>query len=397
MISAALLIRNMKHVASLTPYLFLSLYFGMSFVIPPGSNADSTRYAAELKNLYEKDVPFDTYFSQLYSEESSQIDVYQPLITWIVSKFTGEHQILFGIYAIVFGYFWFNSLRLARSLLPDHLNNFHLLLLLFFAFINPIWYINGVRMWTAVGMFFYGILLLHFVNNKLGYFFIILPLFFHFSLSIVIALYIAYQLLPKTNLTILYGIYLLTFFVGELDLEVVRMYYDLLPDFMQSRQGYLSDEDTNEIQFLNEQKSIHIILLADIVKYLSISLLSWMFFSMFLKKTMFNTMFTQFFALAIVFSAFSNLVRNISSGGRFTVLSDSLVIFCFIWFLSREINGYIPKNFRHLGTLLLLFAVVVQIRIGTDYVGLFFLIGNPVVNFFNQDTTPIIDYVKSIL
>jgi hypothetical protein len=386
----------MKWANTIGPYLLLSFFFGISFVIAPNSNADSTRYARELKDLYENQITFETYFSQIYSEESSKLDIYQPLITWFVSQFTGNYQWLFGIYAMVFGFFWFKAIRLARSLLPDRLSKFFVLLLLFFAFINPIWSINGVRMWTAVGMFFYGLLLLHFVNNKKGYLFILLPLFVHFSLTIALALYIAYRFLPTKNFTILYGIYVLTFFVGELDLGVIRSYFELLPGFVQSRQGYLNEEYAEGVKAATEQYASHIKLYRNVLKYLIIAVVSWIYFSMFYKKSKSISKFTHFFALALIFSAFSNLASQIPSGGRFAILSNLLVVFSFIWYLSREVNGYIPKSFQSISKLILLFIVIVQIRIGADYFGAFLFIGNPVVNLFIQDTTPFIDFVKAI-
>lgn len=386
----------MKWINEIIPYLLLSFFFGLSFVIVPGSGADSSRYAEELVQLYENPVPFNIYFSQLYSEESVKLDVYQPLLTWFISQFTGNYQVLFGIYALVFGYFWFKSILIARTLMPEKLSLFFILLLLFFALINPIWQINGVRMWTAVGMFFYGLLLLHFLNNNKGYIFILLPLFVHFSLAIALALYIVYRFLPTKNLTVLYGFYVLAFFVGELDLGVIRSYFELLPGFVQSRQSYLGEEYAEGVKLAADQYAGHIKLYRNALKYLIIGTVSWIYFSMFFKKTKIISKFTLFFALALIFSAFSNLASQIPSGGRFAVLSNLLVVFSFIWYLSRDVNGYIPKSFQSISKLILMFIVIVQIRIGADYFGVFLFLGNPIINLFIQDTTPFIDFVKAI-
>jgi hypothetical protein len=268
--------------------------------------------------------------------------------------------------------------------------------MLLFALINPIWSINGVRMWTAVGMFFYGLLLLHFINNKKGYVFIVLPLFVHFSLTIALVLYVAYRLLPTKNFSLLYGVYVLTFFIGELDLGVIKAYFELLPGFVQSRQGYLNEEYAEGVKVATEQYAAHIKLYRNLLKYVIISMVSWMYFSMFFKKAKSISKFAQFFAMALIFSAFTNLASQIPSGGRFAVLSNLLVVFSFIWYLSKEVNGYIPKSFQSISKLILLFIVIVQIRMGADYFGAFLFIGNLVVNLFIQDNTPFIDFVKAI-
>lgn len=393
-ISAWILFKNMKRVTVIGPYLLLSFFFGFSFVLAPDSTADSIRYANELKLLYEMPVAFETYFSQIYNEEGSKIDVYQPLLTWFVSQFTGNYQWLFGIYALVFGYFWFKSIRLARLLLPNRLNSFFVLLLLLFALINPIWSINGVRMWTAVGIFFYGILSIHFLDDKKGYLLLVLPLFIHFSLTIALVLYIAYRVLPTKNFRFFYIVYTFTFFVGELNLDVIRNYFELLPGFVQSRQTYLNEEYVAGIKASSDQYAIHIKLYNNLLKYVIIIIVSYIFFSFLNKKSAKYSKFTQFFTMTLMFSAFSNLASQIPSGGRFIVLSNLMVVFVFIWFLSDKIKGNIPKVFQKMSLVILLFIVVVQIRIGADYFGAFLFIGNPILNLFVQDTTPFIDFIK---
>lgn len=395
-ISAWLLFRKMKRVKAIGPYLLISFFFGFSFVLVPESGADSMRYANELKLLHEMPVALDTYFSQIYNEEGSKLDVYQPLLTWLVSQFTGNYQWLFGIYALVFGYFWFKSIRLARTLLPNRLNSFFVVLLLFFALINPIWSINGVRMWTAVGIFFYGILTIHFLDNKKGYLLLVLPLFIHFSLTIALVLYIAYRVLPTKNFRILYIVYTFTFFVGELNLDIIRNYFELLPGFVQSRQSYLNEEYVAGIKESREQLAIHITLYNTLLKYVIIVMISWIFFSFLNKKTVKFSKFTQFFTMTLIFSAFSNLANQIPSGGRFIVLSNLMVVFSFIWYLSDKIKGNIPAVLQKMSVVVLFFIVVVQIRIGADYFGAFLFIGNPIINLFIQDTTPFIDFIKAL-
>lgn len=394
-ISALMLFKNMKWINGIIPYLLLSFFFGLSFVIAPGSDADSSRYAEELVQLYENPVPFNIYFSQLYSEESVKLDIYQPLFTWIVSQYTSNYQILFGLYALVFGYFWFKSIQIARTLMPERLSVFFILLLLLFAFINPIWQINGVRMWTAVGIFFYGILNLHFFNNKKGYFFLLLPLFVHFSLLIALTVYLVYLIFPTKNFTILFSIYLTTFFIGELDLEIINSYFDFLPEFLQSRKGYLNQEYAENIKSSTQQLAGHLYLYKLSLKYLIIGMISWIYYSFFFRKGVEVSGFTQFFALALVFSAFSNLASQIPSGGRFVTLSNLLVVFSFVWYLSKNINGYIPKIFKKIIVVILFFIIVVQTRIGADYFGVFLFLGNPISSIIIEDKIPVMDFIKS--
>ena len=98
------------------------------------------------------------------------------------------------------------------------------------------------------------------MNNKKGYVFVVLPLFVHFSLVLALALYLVYRSLHTKNLLLLYGIYVLTFFIGEMDLGVFRTYFKLLPGFVQSRQSYLGDEYAEGVKLAREQYVGHIIM-----------------------------------------------------------------------------------------------------------------------------------------
>lgn len=386
----------MKNANSIFPYLLISFFFGISFVIPEDTGADSIRYAEQLEQLYKSQTSFNEYSKILYSEESTKLDVYQPILTWIVSRFTGNYQWLFGFYGIVFGYFWFKSILLIRTYLPIRLNVLIFLSLLFFILINPIWQINGVRMWTAVQAFFYGLLLVQVKGDRKGYIFLILPIFIHFSLSIALAVYTLFRLLPTKNYLVLYIIYILTFFIGEIDFEVLRSYFDLLPGFMQSRKGYISEDYAEGIKEGLQINSAYLRFYRIVSKYTIVGIISWIFFKYFFKRSFGESKITQWFAMALFFSAFSNLASQIPSGGRFYTLSNLIVISCFLLVIVQSSRDKILGILEQPLKIILLFIIIVQIRMGFDYMGIFMIIGNPIVNIFTQDKLPLIDFVKAI-
>jgi hypothetical protein len=394
--SALLLLRQLKKVQHIGPYLLLSFFFGFSFVIPSDSGADSARYKSKLKVLHNEQISFTDYFVDIFSENSSQIDLYQPVLTWLVSLFTGNYQWLFGIYALVFGYFWFKSILLVRKLLPPKLHSVLFLVFLVFILINPIWSINGARMWTAVQVFFYGLLLLHIENNKRGYIFLLLPLFIHFSLVIALILYVLYRVLPTKNFTVLYGVYIFTLFAGELDLTFFRENFDRLPVFLQSRKSYLSEGYGEVIALKDQSLSIHIQLYKIFLKYSMFLSTSWIFFKFYFRRNGGSSNFSRWFALALFFSTFSNLASQFPSGSRFTVLSNLLVTSAVLWFLSQNYRIKFTSMIEQPIKLILLFIIVVQVRIGLDYIGIMMFVGNPLINIFVQDTIPLITFVKAI-
>lgn len=395
-LSFLLLIKNSKYNKSIFPFLLISFFFGMSFVIDYESGADSVRYSNQLLELNKSKVSWVNFSKQFYLEGSYTVDLYQPILTWIVSRFTGDYKWLFGIYSIIFGYFWFKSILISRQLLPEGLSIFLLLLILLFSLINPIWNINGVRMWTAIGMFFFGLLLLNFYKRKIGYLFIILPVFVHFSLVFALCVYVGFKFLPSKNLLALYVFYLVSFFFVEVDVNIFSSYYEFLPDFLQSRKGYLSEEYASKITKSQEVLSIHIKIFNVISTYFMLFVTSWIFINVFSKRHEIDSKFLMFYKIALFFSVFSNLIIHIPSGGRFMVLSNLLLLFSFIWYNSEVINGYLPKNLQKFLILVILYLIIIKIRIGSDYFGYYLFFGNPLLSLIIEDNVPFIIFIKTI-
>lgn len=395
-LSGVFLMRRMSSVYQIYPFLLLSFFLGISFVIAPESSADSVRYAQELKNLHANSISFLDYVGGIFTEESTKLDWYQPAITWLVSKFTGNYQWLFGIYAVVFGYFWFKTLLMVRQWMPTDLSPLLWLTLIFFALINPIWNINGVRMWTAVQVFFYGILLISFSNDQKGYAFLFFSIFIHFSLSIVVVIYFIFKFLPIKNITFLFSFYVLSFFIGELDISQIREYFEILPGFLQSRKGYLNEEYAQYIKDAATQKAFHIQLYGVVLKYMIVFFCTFLYFKYKNGKKELSLVFIQFFSLALFFSIFSKLASNIPSGGRFGVLSNLLMTTSFLFYLVKSEGSNLSLFYSRILMVFLAFVVIVQVRTGMDYIGLLFFVGNPVLNFVVGDTVPFIDFVKAI-
>ena len=133
-------------------YLFL-IYYGLTFIIG-GEGLDSFVYAMKLADTAS--VPFSDFFkvaTGLYNTDAS-LDIVQPLITFIVSRFTTDHKYMFAIFAALFGFFYLKSIDLLHAQFMKNSNHNAMIHLFFFVFIMPIFYINGFRMWTAARVFF---------------------------------------------------------------------------------------------------------------------------------------------------------------------------------------------------------------------------------------------------
>ncbi len=136
-------------------YIFL-IYYGLTFVISGEIFFDALGYAVKLKNTAA--LPFSDFFKivgGIYATDTS-VDIIEPLICFIVSRFTTNHGIYFAVWAAIFGFFYLKSIDKLFDQYQKKPGWNALIFLIFFIVVLPITTINSVRMWTAAWIFFYG-------------------------------------------------------------------------------------------------------------------------------------------------------------------------------------------------------------------------------------------------
>jgi hypothetical protein len=135
-------------------YIFL-VYYGLTFVI--GSEGlDSAGYA--MKFRANAQLPFSDFFKivgGIYAMDTS-VDVIEPLISFLVSRVTDNHRVLFAAYAAIFGFFYLKSINLLYTRYHTNPGWNAAIFLAFFTILIPITSINGFRFWTAAWIFFFG-------------------------------------------------------------------------------------------------------------------------------------------------------------------------------------------------------------------------------------------------
>jgi hypothetical protein len=136
-------------------YLFL-IYYGFSFVISGDIFVDALAYAVKLKN--NAALPFSDFFKivgGIYATDTS-VDIVEPLISFIVSRFTSNHGVYFAVWAAIFGFFYLKSIDKLYDRYQNNRGWNALIFMVLFIVIIPITDLNSVRMWTAAWIFFYG-------------------------------------------------------------------------------------------------------------------------------------------------------------------------------------------------------------------------------------------------
>ena len=386
-----------KPMAKTVVWLFC-VYFGFSMVIPENIEGagDAARYAYQLEVMHDEGSSFNYLISMIYNPDSGFVDIYQPLATWLIAFFTNDPRWLFALFGAIFGFFYVKNLWFIFDKIDTRLRSsiFMILFLLTFALINPIWNINGVRMWTAAQVFIYGVFCYFINKDKKGIIWIASTFLFHFSFLFPTSVFILFLVIPK-RLNLVFFFYIIASFVSEIDTAFIRSELSILPQVFQTRvEGYTND---TYIETIKENTNLTLlqILSASFIKILTYGWIIILYLSR--KKWNIKThSVTRLFEFSLFFGGFAQLAGSVASGGRFMTIANMLFFAVFIAVIFQN-------NFKHyfqfqklISVPMLFFIVIFSIRIGFEMMGLLVLFGNPILALFVKDTFPIMKLITQI-
>lgn len=391
-------LKNFKAPGAKTGFILFCAYFGFVFVVSRDlGGADSARYAQLLRDMHKLTPSFENLWASLYSYETNILDIYQPLLTWLVSLFTDNIHILFASFAFVFGWFYANNIWIVLKQIQNKITYPILLLVVVFALIIPIWYINGVRMYTAAQVFIYGVLT-YFIGNekKKGLLWAGASIFVHFSFLFPFTLLIIYKILPK-KVNIYFIFFIITLLFSEINLYTIQGYLRLLPEIFQPRvESYTNIDYAEALEesaaYYNWYVGFSGVALKIAINSLLIVIL--LYSRKFLKK---NKQLYEFVGFILFFGSWANIAAVVPSGGRFLTVFYMLSMSFIILYLLKYRVSIPVKVIRLFSIPLLIFYCIFTIRVGFDYMGISTFIGNPFSALLIEDNTPLIEFVKSFL
>ncbi|MGB8492380.1 MAG: EpsG family protein, partial [Bacteroidales bacterium] len=172
----------------------------------------------------------------------SKVDIIEPLVSFIVSRFTSNYSIYFAVWAGIFGFFYLKSVNLLYFHNQENHGWNTTILMVFFIMIIPVTSISGIRMWTAAWIFFFGAYHV-IVHRDPRYFLIaILSCLLHWSYLSVNILLLIYYLAGNRNLIYL-PLALASFVVPQLITPFLRAISLRMGGAYQKRfEGYSSEE-----------------------------------------------------------------------------------------------------------------------------------------------------------
>ncbi len=368
------------------------IFFGYTFVID-FQEADSARYAQRFIDYANSNMSFGDLLGDLYSKNTQQIDIVQPLITFFVSRVTRNPAWLFAAFATVFGFFYSRNLWYVLARIQGKKSYLIYLYFVVFALLNPIWQINGFRMYTAVHVFLFGALPYLVEGKKKYLIWAVSSVFVHFSLTLGVVVLLGFAFIPK-RLSLFYWFFIFTSFVKEVDLAVVKDLLSLLPDvFFYRTQAYANIDYMASLEKSEQFINWYVTFAKQSVVWVSYAMATWVFFfgREFLKK---YREYYILFCFALLMVGFANVSSLIPGGGRFMTIGNLFMYAFFIIYLFHEYRNKMVKLVALATAPLLFIFIVVSVRGGMDFTGMSTIIGNPILAFFMEDQVKLIDYLK---
>jgi hypothetical protein len=389
------LIQAFKHYrfpwAKNSVWLFV-IFYGFTMFRPEAM--DSNRYVLRLQVLYDAPLSWDTFIANFYSAEGNAIDIYQPLVTYFLALFTKSPNVLFGVFGIVFGYFYSRNIWLLFEMAGNRRIERSLwILVLAFACAIGYWELNGVRMWTAAHMFFYGAFIFIIKGNKKGMIIAAASVLVHFSFVLPVAILVAYTLV-KVPWKILYFVFIASFFVSELNIGSVGIFLGgIAPEFLVPRiNSYTSDEYVETVSEAAAATNWYVTYYVKSLGWVIFIMFSFIYFSS-LSRIKANKAFSHFFGFTILFLSIGNLMSLIPSGGRYLTIARlfalALLFLFYVWYDSRYYRKYLVMLAP-----LLLFYIIVSIRISFETTTFVTVLANPLIAMFIDIPVPLITLFK---
>lgn len=355
------LVNYSKKEARIIVYLFI-IYYGLCYYIGH-TYMDSYAYALKLQE--NASVPLSDFlriFGDLYT--NSSLDIVEPLISFIISRFTSDYSFLFAAYAALFGFFYLKSISLLYLQYKVNPNWSALIFLAFFAFILPVTTINGVRMWTAAWAFFYGAYQVIIYRKSWYLLLTVGSCLIHWSFISANAILLLYYFIGNRNLLYL-PITIASFIFPGAFLPLLTRF--TIGGSVQNRiAGYTNPEYISGLQESMEQVRSFVNFRYDLVFY-------YLILMIFLIKIIeINKQKDKFesnmFSFILLFLAFVNFGYGIPSfGGRFRIVFLLFAVAYVLHFLTK-IRGALSTLITFIGLIPMTLYVLVELRIGAEVI-----------------------------
>lgn len=380
-LSAVSAFRNYRQPWAKNVFWAFCAFYGLTFAIGAETEGmDIMAYIGGFQEMHGRTMSFDEVVA--YFRSSGEIDILRTSISYVLSRFTGSQAVLTMTYGIVFGFFLSRNLWFLLDRLEGRLTLLTIMLATCFFLINPIWNINGFRMWTAAHIFLYGILPWLCDKNPKRLWVSVLSIMVHFSFIVPVGMAIGYMLLGN-RLNFYFAAYIITFFISEINITAINNLMEAYaPEILQERTIHYRTEGALERQGLEEDNRNWYVrwhrkaLTWSITGFMVV--LFWMGRDYFKK----NRGIMNLVCFTLLFYAGANVLSLLPSGGRFLTIGHLCAVALITLYVQNREKDKWLRRFVFISTPALLLYIIVAIRTSLYSVSAASVLGNPIIAFF---------------
>lgn len=328
-------LQRIKTKSSYIVFFLFSVCFGLSFTVDSGKSESMELDGAFYRETFEQygNTTSHEFYSGLIeflSFDEGAEDYYFDTVAFYVSRITDNYHVMFMVFAAVFAFFSLKSFKFLTS--EDNFNvSLASFILAYLFLINQIFNINGVRFWTAAWVAVYAIFQILKNGNKKYFFLALITPFIHTTYWIFIGvLLLAYFFKRYERMWIV--LFVISFFVSNISLEMVRGIIDSLPPFLGKMALSYTDQ---EYIAMRNAAGTGFWWVSELFRYLLMIYVNVTVFLFINNRSQIgsNPKTKNLFAFLLVWMTFANFTMPIPSlGARFVQLSYPLI--AYIWLVN---------------------------------------------------------------
>jgi hypothetical protein len=377
-------IKNYRNSESKNIVWLFVIFYGFTFTVPEGGDGQS--YMEYLNYISKGNYSFASFFVDILPGPRSTtgvIDIVSPLLTYLVSLFTDDGRFLMAVFGMVFGYFYSRNIWYLIYRSGARLNITSSFIIIIFSIVIGIEQINVFRFMTAAHVFFFGAIPYILEGDKKKLIIALSSVLFHAAFLLPVLVLITYLLLGK-RINIFFIIYVITYFISEINLTFFRNAFAYLPDFFTERYGtYISENRLTKLQVASMSNNFFAAN-GFRMMYLSVFIMNVYIYltKQYKIQSPGKLNFSNLFAFSLLFQGVADLISIVPTLHRYPRVGLMFILaFYFLFFQYSCKKKSLNRIILTLTPLIAIF-LIFQLRILLNATSLDSIVSNPILSAF---------------
>ncbi len=367
-----------------------TIFFGYTFVIS-NEGMDANFYRRTLEEFHNSQISWSSFMALLIEGQVGRGDYIQPIITFLVSRFTDDYRILFALFGLILGFFYASNISILLNEVDKRVPIHAIPFLIFFSLLVPFWLINGFRFWTATHVFVYGVLRFSISQGKWYILVALCSVLIHFSFIIPTGIMLGLIFFRKFGYLIM-AFFALSYVFRGYDIYSFLSYLPELPAVLNQRIGDYVHPDYIDIVERGKERTVWFLRLRGL---LLVNLVAFSFVVIFgfMRRAVEKYQLDLMFYLSVALFGVANILSAFPSMGRLFTVSSLLLLATVSMLCQYERNNLWLKRLCIVTLLPITFYCIIELRMGMDYMGLNTFLLNPLIAPFVENERALIELV----